>query len=98
MTRIRRAPVFYPRPLPADPPVQREIPVPAKYVRFCPGVFNTKRYGDGAQMPELYLGTAEDPQMGFAVFTTRDAHPGTLLMHYGVEISEERAKKLSLKV
>jgi hypothetical protein len=98
MARIRRKPVLFPRPLRADPPVQREIHVPAKDVRFFPGVYNTKRYGDGAQMPDLYLGTAEDPQMGYGAFTTRDAQPGTFLMHYGVEIPEKRAKELSRKV
>ena len=98
MPRIRRATVFFPRPLPADPPVLREIAVPAKYVRFFPGVFNKKGLGHGVQLPGLYLATAEDPDMGFGVFTTRPAYPGNYLLHYGVEITHARAKELSLKV
>jgi hypothetical protein len=98
MPRIRRQTVFFPTPLPEPPRVHREIPVPAKYVRFFPGIFNTKRYGDGVLLPDLYLGIAEEPGMGIGVFTTRAAYPREYLMHYGVEISHARAKALSDKV
>jgi hypothetical protein len=74
------------------------IPVPAKYVRLSPGVFNTKRYADGVQMPDLYLATAEDPEMGYGTFTTRGVYPGTFMMRYGTEIPWARAKELSEKV
>jgi hypothetical protein len=96
MSRIRKKTIFFPSPIPVDP--QREIRVPAKNVRFFPGVFNRKRYGYGSQMPELYLATAEEPAMGLGVFTTRPAYPGNYLMHYGVEISHARAKHLSDQV
>lgn len=72
--------------------------VPAKYVKLSPGVFNTKRYADGVQMPKLYVATAEDPEMGYGVFTTRGVYPGTYMMHYGTEITRARAKELSEKV
>ena len=79
-------------------PRMGKFPVPAKDVRLSPGVFNTKRYADFVQMPELYVATAEEPEMGYGVFTTRGVYPGTYMMHYGTEISRARAKELSDKV
>jgi hypothetical protein len=95
MPRIRSPTVFYPRPLPAAPQV---YPVPAKYVSFNPGVSNKQKYGDGVRLPELYMATAEDPQMGFGMYTKRAAYPGSYLLLYGVEITHARAKWLSRKV
>ncbi len=95
MPRYRRPKVFYPRQLPAAAQV---YPVPTKYVRFYPGVSNTKKYQDGVQLPDLYMATAEDPEMGFGVYTTHVAYPGDYMLHYGVEISHARAKWLSRKV
>jgi hypothetical protein len=96
MPRIKRQTIFYPAPLPA--PLPREIPVPPKYVRFSPGLFDTRDFGVDTHLPAMFLSEAEDPEMGKGLFTTMPAYPGDVLAKYGVEITRAKAKKLSKEV